>query len=58
VHWTDFWWVIPHTGGSTSKPPLFDECHKFLKSAESLKEDSKRLFNEIHAGHPFKLPPW
>jgi hypothetical protein len=58
VSWTDFWWVIPQAARPSVRLPLFAECKNFLGQAEALADKGRRLFNEIHNGQPFNLPPW
>jgi hypothetical protein len=58
MSWTDFWWVIPQSGQASLRLPLFAECNIFVGHARSLAEQGKQLFNDIHKGQPFTLPPW
>jgi hypothetical protein len=55
---TDFWWAIPQPDGSVRSLPLFLECRSFLPAATGLVIHARQLFQNIHNGHPFTLPPW
>jgi hypothetical protein len=55
--WSDFWWVIPQQNGTKSLP-LFTTCNEYLGKADDLTEHARRLYESIHQGQTFTLPPW
>jgi hypothetical protein len=53
----DFWWAIPQADGTVRREELFPECKRFLSEAAALAGYARVLFQNIHEGQPFSLPP-